>query len=127
MRVVDARAFYAALKRYGSGGEGASRGYIETEDGSISIEKYFVHLDCYVPIKAHPYTKDHFDIKTVKKPHHKAAFDAWLAERARGSSGSASKSGGKKGAKKKTNDEDDDDKDEKKTKVMRKKKIAKKT
>jgi len=57
-------------------GEGFSRGYIETEDGVISIKKYFVHLECYVP--NHPVEKQYFSCKKFRGTN-KADFDAWLA------------------------------------------------
>lgn len=73
-----------------------------------------MHLDCYVPIKKHPFTKDYFDVKTVTKPHHKAAFEAWLAGRAR--KGDAvepiAKTDKKTKPKKKKDDDDDGDEDE---------------
>lgn len=55
-KVVDDREFKAYLKRNPGAreGEGFSRGYFETPDGCISIQKYNVHLKCYKPIYPHP-------------------------------------------------------------------------
>jgi hypothetical protein len=67
-------------------------------------------LDCYVPIKRHPFTKDYFDIKSVNKPHLKAAFETWLETKAKeGDSAPVVSKASGKAKKKKGKSEDDDD------------------
>jgi hypothetical protein len=57
-------------------------GYIETENGTISIKRYFVHLDCYTPISPHPYERERFNLQNFKAEH-REAFNAWLEQRQR--------------------------------------------
>lgn len=121
--MVDGREFYAALRRDGGGHEGVSRGYIESPDGCISIKKYYVHLNCYRPIKKHPYTKEWFDTKKCTSASHKVAFEVWLKSK-QGSVKSADEDKPKKAATKKKTDYEDKDLNTRK-KVTRKK-IAKK-
>lgn len=59
------------------------RGYIETERGVISIEKYFVHLACYKPIKPHPFTKEWFRCDKFQD-RHKSAFEDYLRSKLEG-------------------------------------------
>lgn len=64
IQIVDDRKFNDYIKKNGGRsvfqGEGMYRGYIEAPEGTISIEKYFVHLNCYRPIHPHPFTKEWF-------------------------------------------------------------------
>lgn len=87
VQVVDDREFNAYIRRNGGRsafqGEGMYRGYIEAEKGCISIQKYFVHLNCYRPIKPHPYQKEFFRCEHFSA-RHKADFDHWIQERAEG-------------------------------------------
>lgn len=82
VQTVDDRKFNEYIRTHGGRsvfhGEGMSRGgYIETEKGVISIERYFVHLACYKPIKTHPFTKEHFRCENFKE-RHKTAFEDYL-------------------------------------------------
>ena len=89
LQVADDREFRAYVMSHGGfsvfHGEGMSRGgYIETEDGVISIKRYWVHLNCYRPIKLHPWTADQFRLQNCKTSH-RAVFNAWLEGKNAGS------------------------------------------
>jgi hypothetical protein len=50
-------------------GEGLSRGYFEfagPKGEHISIEKYFVHMECYQPLEPHPFERQYFDPHNFK-------------------------------------------------------------
>jgi hypothetical protein len=71
IQIADDRKFNDYIRRNGGRsvfhGEGMSRGgYIETENGVISIERYFVHPHCYTPIHPHPWTKEYFRMERFK-------------------------------------------------------------
>lgn len=78
-KVVDDREFkeYVRNNPDCKEGEGYFRGYFETQNGCISIHKYFVHLKCYQPITPHPKEAKYFKLMKMKAPE-KEAFKKWI-------------------------------------------------
>ena len=58
-------------------------GYIETENGTVAIERFFVHLYCYKPIHSHPWTLEWFKMERFQ-PKHKTELQNYLKQKSEG-------------------------------------------
>lgn len=84
----------------------------------ISVKRYFVHPNCYVPVHDHPYEPGYFRREGFNKTH-RDVFQTWLEERQKeppAAMPAIKKKKGKKGKK----DSDDEDYGKKKTKKINK-------
>lgn len=61
-----------------SGDDGSTDGmYFETDTGVVSVQRYFVHLECYKPLDDHPFAKEWFNTSKLT-PLERRKFDNWL-------------------------------------------------